>query len=427
MTSFVIDTTTSTGRGLSPGEYGAVLEGGAIVLQANGVGVNNATLYNAGTIFTPGAAAVVGNGDVTLTNAAGGTITGGWALLQLGGTGTFHSITNAGLMQGSFSAIELNNAATVFLANTGTITASSFNTVAINASSTVRITNDGTIAGSGFSTGISLSGSASAKIINNGLLSAEDAVFVSGTGTTNLLNTGTIIGDITLGVANDFFSGRSGDQTQSQVSGGDGNDTLDGGALADQMAGDGGTDVLRGNAGDDGLQGGDGNDTMRGGDGDDGMDGGLNDDRMRGNNGNDDLAGGDGNDDLGGGDGGDFIDGGGGSDLVRGGDGDDELVGGSGSDTLSGGRGNDLLNGGNSADVFEFARGHGDDAISAFQNGTDRIDLRAFHFAVAADVIALAGTTSTGLSIDLTSKGGGEILITSGLTLAQLDAGDLIL
>lgn len=72
-------------------------------------------------------------------------------------------------------------------------------------------------------------------------------------------------------------------------------------------------------------------------------------------------------------------------------------------------------------------RGHGDDTITAFQNGTDRLDPRAFHFAVAAEVIALAATAPAGLAIDLSSRGCGRILVRSGLSLAQLDAGDLIL
>ena len=97
---------------------------------------------------------------------------------------------------------------------------------------------------------------------------------------------------------------------------------------------------------------------------------------------------------IGGTDGDDAIDGRGGDDYLYGGKGNDHLLGGTGDDhldggpdrdVLDGGTGNDILTGGSGHDVFVFAPassnfpGSGNDVITDFQAGKDRIDLTAFH------------------------------------------------
>jgi Ca2+-binding RTX toxin-like protein len=122
---------------------------------------------------------------------------------------------------------------------------------------------------------------------------------------------------------------------------------------------------------------------------------------------------------------------------LTGNDGDDQLFGRGGVDFLIGGNGNDLLNGGAGADtmmggagVDTFVEGPlvggpvTTDRITDFQNGVDKINLKAFGFANFASVLALSSNAGTNLKIDVP---GSEILIVTGLTLATFDASDVIL
>ncbi|MFN0191731.1 MAG: calcium-binding protein, partial [Aestuariivirga sp.] len=122
---------------------------------------------------------------------------------------------------------------------------------------------------------------------------------------------------------------------------------------------------------------------------------------------------------------------------LTGNDGDDQLFGRGGVDFLIGGNGNDLLNGGSGADtmmggagVDTFVEGPlvggpvTTDRITDFQNGIDRIDLKAFGFANFAAVLALSSNAGTNLKIDVPRS---EVLIVTGLTLATFDASDVIL
>ncbi len=108
---------------------------------------------------------------------------------------------------------------------------------------------------------------------------------------------------------------------------------------------------------------------------------------------------------------------GGGDDLLRGGAGDDRLYGGAGSDRLEGGPGNDLLRsgedddemyGGPDADIFVFAPGDGNDYISDFLYGADRIDLTAFKTIDSVDDLDMQERQGN-LLIDLAEQGGGQL------------------
>jgi Ca2+-binding RTX toxin-like protein len=170
------------------------------------------------------------------------------------------------------------------------------------------------------------------------------------------------------------------------------NDTLTGGRDEDQMESGGGNDLLAGRGGDDQLYAGGGDDTVTGGDGDD---------RIEGSDGRDDLAGG-----LG----------------------DDVLIGGAFADRLAGEGGADLLTGGGGADLFLFGVRAGDDIVTDFQNGLDRIDLTALgrvDFASLSTAIASAGATE--VRIDLSRIGGTGSILLQGVTLAQIDASDFLL
>lgn len=93
----------------------------------------------------------------------------------------------------------------------------------------------------------------------------------------------------------------------------------------------------------------------------------------------------------------DVLAGGAGRDTLSGGFGADRLFGGAEGDRLAGGAGNDVLTGESGADVFVYAaRGNGQDRITDFQDGVDRIDIAGPRVvrAVGADTIVELGADS---------------------------------
>lgn len=170
------------------------------------------------------------------------------------------------------------------------------------------------------------------------------------------------------GPGNDAMLGDSGDDTMSGGDGddtlaaSDGNDSVDGGAGNDLIGGGFGDDVLDGGTGDDFMGGGQGNDTMNGGDDNDVVNGGQGSDSLEGGAGNDTMGASFGNDTVAGGDGNDDMGGGAGRDLISGGAGDDSAGGGEGDDTIDGGAGNDFLAGGGRNDSID--GGTGNDVIN---------------------------------------------------------------
>ena len=85
---------------------------------------------------------------------------------------------------------------------------------------------------------------------------------------------------------------------------------------------------------------------------------------------------------------------------------------------VTGGHGTD------SNDRFEFISGHGNDTITGFVDGKDRIDLSSF--TEIGDFNDLDfWSTSEGVVIDLTAFGGGTILL-EGLSSDDLDADDFL-
>ena len=108
-----------------------------------------------------------------------------------------------------------------------------------------------------------------------------------------------------------------------------------------------------------------------------------------GTNGKDNLVGTDGADQIEGLNGKDTLDGGAENDTLLGGKGKDSLVGGAGNDSLIGGNGKDILNGGVGRDIltggegkdtFVIASGNGEDIITDFELGVDRLSLIELEF-----------------------------------------------
>ena len=115
-----------------------------------------------------------------------------------------------------------------------------------------------------------------------------------------------------------------------------------------------------------------------------------------------------------------------GNDRLYGTTGNDTLIGGDGDDTLYGGLGDDLLWGGDGADTFVFRPGHGNDAIWAFEAGTDKIDLSRFDGRVTWDALSENFTKGYNplfgdyVEIDLTEWGGGTIELWGVESINQL-------
>ena len=138
------------------------------------------------------------------------------------------------------------------------------------------------------------------------------------------------------------------------------------------IIGRGGADVLAGTVGDD---------TMKGKGGNDRIDGAAGNDKLRGGNGNDRLLGG---------------------------DGDDVLKGGKGKDKLAGDLGDDVLAGGKHKDTFVFKGDFGEDRITDFKPGTDRIVFSKDEFADFAAVKDAMAACADGVMID---SGHGGVLV----------------
>ncbi len=128
----------------------------------------------------------------------------------------------------------------------------------------------------------------------------------------------------------------------------------------------------------------------------------------------------------------DFVAAGKGRDVVDGGAGNDRLFGQNGNDTLRGGDGNDLLNGGTFDDLltgglgrdqFVFSLVSGDDRITDFTVGDDRLNLRAFGFADAGAALGHFAQTAEGASFAF----GGVSLLLEGVDLGQINGSALML
>jgi len=157
-------------------------------------------------------------------------------------------------------------------------------------------------------------------------------------------------------------------------------ENLIGSKFGDVLRGDGGSNLIEAGAGDDTILGSAGNDTVYGGAGNDVMHDGAGADHFDGGVGFDSI---------------DFsawrsgavidlyvgfatVDGVRntlrGFEQVIGTQGDDVITGSASADTIAGGRGDDVLKGGNGNDTFRFGAGFGNDIITDFVKGADKID-----------------------------------------------------
>ncbi|HSW11806.1 MAG TPA: calcium-binding protein [Solimonas sp.] len=221
------------------------------------------------------------------------------------------------------------------------------------------------------------------EIYNSGLIEraggSGDAIGIDGDGITTLVNTGTVIGNVSLGNGNDSVDTLQG-RIQGTLSTGGGNDTVSGSnATGDRINGQAGDDVLDGNGGNDTLIGGAGADELNGGDGIDAASYSSALVGVTANLGNTAVNTGDATGDsyaaienLIGSAFDDDLSGSSAANRISGGAGDDKLGGLDGNDYLDGGAGADVMTGGAGDDTFIFSDA-GDSAIEAASGGNDII------------------------------------------------------
>ncbi len=132
-------------------------------------------------------------------------------------------------------------------------------------------------------------------------------------------------------------------------------------------------------------------------------------DKIKGKGGNDNIVGGKKNDKL-------WGDGG-----------KDKLFGDKGKDKLFGGKGDDKLTGGAGKDVFVFKKQEGKDTITDFENGKDKIDLKAFNFANKAAALAEFYEIGSGSNDKMGFKYKGTEIIIKGIDMSDLNGADIII
>ena len=209
-------------------------------------------------------------------------------------------------------------------------------------------------------------------------------------------------------------------------------ETLTGATGNDTLSGGDGNDILIGLAGNDTLDGGNGDDTLRGGAGNDTLNGGAGIDAANYKDAANGVtvslaivgaqATGDGNDTL---IGIENLIGSAFADTLTGDAGANRINGGTGADTINGGGGADTLIGGAGNDTFVFSAASGQDTVTDFTSGADKLDLSAYGFADFAAV--QAATTNDGGGNAVINLGGGNTVTLTGVSSSQLQSGDVII
>ena len=409
--------------------------GGSIIAESEGVRMEGE--YNG----------VVNHGSITSHDYTGVTL-----------IGDYSSVVNTGSIVGATGIYMPGTGA--FINNSGTIQSEFYAAVII-----------GDLAGQ------------QSTLRNSGVISTgsiESSAVIGGIGNNTVVNSGSILGNVDLGIGNDLFDNRGG-HVSGEVRGGDGDDTyivdsaatqiveignqgtdlvlstvsynlganfenlellgndaltgwgnyldneLIGNDVANVLRGMGGEDTIYGAGGDDLIYGGRGHDTIYSGNGDDRVYGGIDNDLLFGNDGNDNLLGEEGTDRLFGGDGNDSLLGGANNDNLNGDAGADTLEGGSGFDRLVGGAGDDELTGDFNADTFIFSGNFDNDTITDFDANNDFEKIQLSGVSSIVDFADLVANHMTQVGADvLIDAGGGNTITLLNVNIGDLDAVDFI-
>lgn len=457
----------ATGDGVAIDLDGTAIAGGGPVIDMSGPGATLSVGATGSVFGAGGTSGLVGialtGGAARFTNAGEVSRLDGIAVRLAGGG---NSVVNSGRIEGETGLL---TGAGDQVVNTGEIAAlggaARDNAIAVLGAD-ARIVNDATglivsagdaaalrIAGTGSrvendggilsTNGFGIEADVGARLFSYGTLGGGAGAFRGSDAADLVVNGGRMTGDVLLGAGDDTYRGRADGFVEGTVSGRGGNDRLSGGRGDDRLDGGADNDLVTGGAGDDTLMLGAGRDVAQGGDGDDrivggggGRDemfGGRGDDelragpsntRMYGGDDNDTVFGGNGNDSVNGGLGDDVLRGNGGNDTMRGGDGSDRLYGGAGDDEINGGNATDTLTGNAGRDVFVFQLFAGDDKITDFEDGIDRILLQPYNLSGFGDLVyaAVAG----GVRIYLDPIGGEGSILIENFRIGQLSADDFI-
>lgn len=249
---------------------------------------NSIDLHNAGTLDSIGNSAVFLTGlgvddAVTIDVLNSGTITAGLTGVTATASEAQIVFNNSGTIQGKSSGAVLNgDNSTTYFNNSGTIAGTTGDGLRFLGTSTVEAVNSGTISTVG-NAAVSFSGG---TFVNSGTLASGDGVGFTARFEVVLRNTGTILGNVELGIGNDSFTGLNG-TVEGAVFGGDGDDVIIGSREDDTLLGEADSDNLYGRGSDDTLFGGDDDDWLFGNRGDDTLVGGGGLDTLRGGVGED--------------------------------------------------------------------------------------------------------------------------------------------
>lgn len=186
-----------------------------------------------------------------------GHVTAGLSGVALGGSGLTSTgnalvVEEGGELFGGLNGAIMEGAAST-VDNRGTIESDDVGVCFLTTGTgTSSLINSGTIRGTNY--GVYFDGTESFSFTNSGLVDGgtQFAIWVAATAASvTVINTGELIGVIALGDGNDTFDGSEGTITDGAIFGGAGDDTLIGGANRDLMIGDLGRDILTGGGGRD--------------------------------------------------------------------------------------------------------------------------------------------------------------------------------
>lgn len=165
---------------------------------------------------------------------------------------------------------------------------------------------------------------------------------------------------------------------------------------------------------------------LQGTEGDDNIVGYVGDDVINGQEGNDVIEGQDGHDTITGGSGNDTLKGESGNDILEGGLGNDTVDGGNGNDVITGGKGDDVIKGGNGTNTIHFARGDGQDSISAqyYQAYENRVNNLVFADDISTTDVVLSRNEN---SLLIKLKGAEDSITVDGYFLFDDDRFDGVL
>jgi Ca2+-binding RTX toxin-like protein len=318
--------------------------------------------------------------DARVTVEKGGSISGVYGIVD-------YRSGNHYVNDGSIEAKDtgFSSTGTVHFVNSGTLKASVGNAFVDVAGSTIVNKAGGVIQGAHF--GLEFTGSGTTKIVNDGSIIGQTALDDNNDGRLRVINHGKITGDVYLGLGNDVLDTRTG-SVHGSIDGSGGNDTF---LVSSQKV-----DIVESAGG--------GNDTVKStvsyslgdnietlillGKGNTSGQGNGSDNHITGNSGN------------------------------------NTLHGGAGLDFLNGGKGNDTLAGGADQDNFVFVKGDGVDTVTDFVHGSDYVDI--LKFSGITDYSSLQSHISQHGSDTWITLGDGDKLILHAIDSTTLTADDFV-